>query len=434
MTTIRDNQGFVLTGASPKAAEHYLQALHSYHCYAGDALGAIEAAVQDSPRFVMAQVLKSYLYLLGTNHEAAAIGATTYLTAKDLPANSREQGHIAAIGRLIAGEVRKAGRVLEDVAVDYPQDSLALQTGQLCDFLLGDARMLRDRISRALPAWSRSQPDYHAVLGMFAFGLEETGHYARAEDAGREAVALEPRDNWAQHAVAHVLEMQDRRAEGIAWMTTEAAGWQAESFFAVHNWWHVALFHLGLGEISKVLSLYDGPIFGETSTMAFDMVDAAALLWRLELAGADVGDRWARLAAAYESEPRGLYAFDDAHAMMAYIGAGRDLAARDLIERQVAALSGPGDNAGFVSEVGLPVIQALYAFGQGDYRRTVDLLRDVRSSAHRFGGSNAQRDLIDQTLIEAARRDGQEGLLRALSVEREAARPQPHKSPKRLAA
>ncbi len=78
------------------------------------------------------------------------------------------------------------------------------------------------------------------------------------------------------------------------------------------------------------------------------------------------------------------------------------------------------------------MIEAIHAYGQGDYARTVELLRDVRSRAHRFGGSNAQRDLIDQTLIEAARRDGQKDLSWTLIAEREAAKPLAAKA--RLAA
>jgi tetratricopeptide (TPR) repeat protein len=432
--TSKDHQGFILTGASAAAADSYRQALHCYHCYAGDAIGALQAATDDSPGFVMAHVVKAYLHLLGTNAEAVAVGKAARAQAQSLPANDRERGHLAALDKITAGEFRAAARILEDLSIAYPQDTVALQAGQLCDFLLGDARMLRDRIARALPAWSPGMPDRHAVLGMLAFGLEETGHYDKAEAAGREAVALEPRDNWAQHAVAHVLEMQDRRAEGIAWMRREATGWQAESFFAVHNWWHTALFHLGLGEAREALALYDGPIFGETSTFAFDMVDAAALLWRFQLRGIDVGDRWARVADAYASEPRGLYAFDDAHAMMAFAGAGRDAEARRVLDVQAQALTGTGDNADFTAEVGLPVIRAIHAFGQGEYARSVELLRGVRNKASRFGGSNAQRDLLDQTLIEAARRDGQDALVRALMAEREMAKPSAAKAAARIAA
>lgn len=432
--TIRDHQGHVLTGAGADAAESYRRALHSYHCYAGDAIGAADAAIAACPAFTMAHLLKAYMHILGTNQEAAAVAAAAYAAARALPANDRERGHADAVGALLSGEMRRAARILEDVAIDHPRDVLALQVGQVLDFFLGEQRMLRDRIGRALPAWSRDIPDYHAVLGFLAFGLEETGDYARAEDAGREAVTLEPRDNWAQHAVAHVMEMQDRRKDGVAWMRSEATGWQAESFFAVHNWWHTALFHLGLGETDEALKLYDGPIYGEASTMALDMVDAAALLWRLHLKQVDVGDRWATLADAFASEPRGQYAFDDAHAMLAYVGAGREAAQRDLLDRQAAALTGPGDNAYFLSEVGLQVMRAILAFGREDYARSVELLRGVRNRAIRYGGSNAQRDLLDLTLIEAARRDGQDALHRALLAERVAAKPEPTRAPARLAA
>src|SRR3546814_4613852 len=98
--------------------------------------------------------------------------------------------------------------------------------------------MLRDRIARALPDWSPDMPGYHAVLGMHAFGLEETGLYAPAEEKARRAVDIEPRDGWAQHAAAHVMEMQGRQRDGIAWMRGNAEAWSKDSFFCVHNWWH----------------------------------------------------------------------------------------------------------------------------------------------------------------------------------------------------
>ncbi|MBL8554315.1 MAG: tetratricopeptide repeat protein [Phenylobacterium sp.] len=428
--SVKDQQGLEYSGASPAAVARYERAVAAYHCYCGQPFPDLKAALADSPQFVMAHVLIAYMTLVGSNEGLRAMGAGAYAALRDLPKNNREAGHAAAVGHLLAGEIRAAARALEDVAIACPCDILALQVGQTMDFLRGDARMLRDRIGRALPAWTPDMPGYHAILGLHAFGLEETALYDRAEAAGREAVALEPRNNWARHAVAHVLEMQDRRAEGVRFMRDDAAAWTDGSFFLVHNWWHTALFHLGLDEIGAVLDLYDGPIWGEPSDFAFDMADAAALLWRLKLRDVDVDDRWAALARGWEAHRLGHNAFEDAHAVMTFVAAGRDGDAEAAVDEIARIAAGVGDNAAATRDVGLPVAQAFLAYGRGQHRRAVDLLRDVRSIAHRFGGSHAQRDVLDLTLIDAARRLGDAALERALVAERKAALPVVHRRPR----
>jgi hypothetical protein len=154
------------------------------------------------------------------------------------------------------------------------------------------------------------------------------------------------------------------------------------------------------------------------------MVDASAILWRLHLGGVDAGGRWGPLADNWEAlAGSATYAFNDAHAMMAFVGADRPAAARRLLEAQRAAMEAPGDNAAFTREVGHPVTLAIHAFGDGDHAGAVRLLRPVRHIAHRFGGSHAQRDFIDLTLIEAALRAGNAPLAAALASERSHARP-----------
>lgn len=431
---VKDDHGLELTGASATAAGLYQNALEAFYCYAGDGFGAVQAAIEDSPRFVMAHILKAWMTLVGADVPTAAIGAQAFETARNLPANAREQGHLAALAALMAGGIGRTGRILEDVSIEHPHDIVALQVGQTMDFLRGDARMKRDRIGRALPAWTRGMPGWHAILGLHAFGLEETGHYERAEDAGREAISLQPRNNWAQHSVAHVMIMQGRHAEGVRWMREENAAWQPEATLGVHNWWHTALFHMGLGELDEVLKLYDGPIYGEPTAFGFNMADAAALLWRLELLGVDVGGRWAILADQFASEPAGQNAFVDTHAMMAYVGAGRMAEQATLVAAQEAAVERAGDNAEFVRDVGRYTIPAIQAFGAGDHARAIELLREVRNRAGRFGGSHAQRDILDLTLIAAARRAGESALERALLAEREAAMPLAREAIRALAA
>jgi hypothetical protein len=416
---MKDRMGYDVSGATGGSLSTLEQGLHELRCYIGDPVATAEKALAASPALVMGYVLKAYLHLLGTEPAGLSVARSAHEAAQPFPAKERERRHLEAIRLLIEGRWRAAGTALEDLSIDYPRDGLALQAGHSIDFFTGDSRMLRDRVARALPSWDAGMPGYHAVLGMHAFGLEETGDYARAESEGRLSVELERRDGWGQHAVAHVMEMQDRRRDGVAWMRGNPEAWSRESFFAVHNWWHLALFHLGLDEIDEVLALFDGPIYGKTSSVTLEMVDASALLWRLHLRGVDVGDRFQALADNWTSIATARnYAFNDMHAMMAFVGGNRSKSAGAILEGQRSAMDGAGDNAAFTREVGHPAALAIKAFGDGDYSETVRLLRPVRSYAHRFGGSHAQRDVIDLTIIEAAARSGQHRLADALRIER----------------
>lgn len=419
---LEDSAGHVVSGCVPAALEHLERARHELRCFIGDPVASVRAALEASPEMAMGHLLHAYLHLLGTEPGGIAVARESHRRALALPMTGRERGHLAAVGQLVRGRWADAGRTLEDLSIQHPLDALALQAGHQIDFFRGDARMLHDRIARALPHWGADTTGFHAVLGMMAFGLEETGRYARAEALGRRCVEIQPLDGWGQHAVAHVLEMQGRREEGIAWMRGNAAAWSVNSFFATHNWWHLALYHLDLGQIDDVLTLLDGPLCGTSSGVVLDMVDASSLLWRLQLRGIDVGERWQALADRWAPLATAAhYAFNDMHAMMAFAAAGRSASAEALLEAQDRATERDDDNAGFTREVGQAATRAIKAFADGRYEQAVELLRPVRHVAHRFGGSHAQRDVIDQTLIEAARRAGMTALFAALVHERASA-------------
>jgi hypothetical protein len=421
---IKDKYGNLLTGATCEGVAHYERALHELQCFVADPVASVDQALQTNPGFTMAHVLKGYLHLLGTEPLAISTAKVCQEAAAKLGGTEQERGHIAAVGHLVAGRWHAAGRTLEDVSIEHPHDILALQAGHQIDFFTGNARMLRDRIARAMPMWKTGMPSHHAMMGMYAFGLEEMADYTAAETHGRRAVEMEPRDTWAQHAVAHVMEMQGRHRDGITWMRANQDGWARDSFFAVHNWWHLALYHLDRGEIDAVLDLFDGSIYGKKSPVVLDMIDASALLWRLRLRGIDVGGRWEALADNWTPiATAGNYAFNDVHAMMAFVGAGRTAMVTAVMQAQAEAMAANGDNAMFTRDVGHPVAKAILAFGEGNYGETVTALRPVRGIASRFGGSHAQRDLLDLTMIEAALRSGDKALAMALAAERMAMKP-----------
>jgi hypothetical protein len=154
------------------------------------------------------------------------------------------------------------------------------------------------------------------------------------------------------------------------------------------------------------------------------MIDATALLWRLELRSASVGNRWQKLAACWEPfAEHSYYAFNDAHAVMAFVAAGRT----DVAHRAIAAMerkaAGSDTNAMMTRDVGLPLARGVAAFADGRYGDAIALLQPIRTIANRFGGSDAQRDVIHLTLVEAALRSRNSRLARALIAERTQLKP-----------
>ena len=160
------------------------------------------------------------------------------------------------------------------------------------------------------------------------------------------------------------------------------------------------------------------------SAVATETLDATALLWRMTLRGINCGGRWTELADTWEPMAgHAHYAFNDMHAMIAYVATGARASAKRLLAAVERAAEGDGTNARMEREVGLPILRAIEAFGRGKYAETVGLLMPVRYRAHAFGGSHAQRDILHRTLVEAALRARQFALANALATERTALKP-----------
>jgi tetratricopeptide (TPR) repeat protein len=423
--SLHDSRGCPVSTSSAVALQQYEQALELSAGYFLDPLATIQGAIDADPSFVMGHCLRAALMVMATDRSVLPLLAESIdaVDAVGRRANYRERAHAAAARAWLQGDFAGSIRRYGDILLEYPHDLLALQVAHVGDFFLGASSMLRDRLAQVLPSWDPTIPGYGYVLGMYAFGLEETALYSRAEDIGRRALEANPRDPWAVHAVTHVMEMQGRLREGIDWLTTREKDWAPNNGFAFHNWWHLALFHLDAGNTDEVLALYDGRIRAADSQVPLEMIDASALLWRLHLRGVHVGGRWQALAKCWEPlAEQAYYAFNDCHAVMAFVGAER----MDLAHRTIAAMeskaTGGDTNAMMTREVGLPLARALVSFVRKPVE-TIELLLPIRTIANRFGGSHAQRDLLHLTLVEAALRAGKASLARALIAERTQLKP-----------
>lgn len=432
---LADRWGVPVWGGNEQAVAGLDDAIECLVALAGDPAASAEEAVAIGPDLVLGQVYRAYLSLYATN-AAGVAGATKILDdlegAEDRT-GPREALHLQAARSWAAGNWTEAARALERALVLNPRDMLALKVAQDLYFFLGRRLDLRDVAARVLRAWSVGQPGWGYVQGIYAFGLEENADYRQAETRARTAIDENARDVWAVHALAHVFEMEGRQQDGVAFLTRTAPDWES-SYFAVHNWWHRALYHLELGEVGEVLALYDQNIRARRSAAWLEIVDAAALLWRLSLFGVDIAERASQLASDIEPlmDEAPVYAFNDWHAIMALGLDGRHQRNEKILtdNRRLTV----GTNRVAAEHAGFALLEGYASFAADRPERALDLMIDIRDTADAVGGSHAQRDVIDLTLIAAAARAHDRSLARALVDERAARKPTASAAAERLLA
>ena len=426
-----DARGNPCSSASSAARDAAELALWRMMSFYEPPLADLDTAMQADPGWALPHIMKAG-FLLSLTEPGLLSEADAHLSHAHALLNgatAREKAHLEAVQLVLEGRWHQACRIWDTLLVEHPRDALALQWAQLWDFYRGDAHGLRQRPARALPEWDEADPLFAYVLALYAFGLEESNLYPQAEDAGRRALAANPRVPWAVHAVAHVMEMQGRYEDGSAWLRQQQPHWAEDNGFACHLWWHKSLFRLEALDTEGALRLVDSHLAGSALQVTLNRVDAASVLWRLQLLGQDVAERCAALVQgwALPDDHAGDYAFNDVHVVLALLGAGELARAEGWLARCAERALLPTDagrsNHLMAREVGLPLMRGLLALARGDADGAVDLMAPVRGQAARFGGSHAQRDLIDQTLLAAAARGGRRSLGRALLNERTMAKP-----------
>jgi tetratricopeptide (TPR) repeat protein len=424
-----DAQGLAVTAASDAAAAAYDDVVQGYLKYRADAGVRLKALLALDPGMPMGQVLKGAFAMLAYNTAHVPRAKEAAATAGLLAGNERERAHAAALAHWAEGDLDGALGAWEGIMAAHPHDVLAFRLHHFVAFWLGRAGTMLRAVEDVAPRWSAAIPGYGSILACRCFAHEECGSYQVAEEAGRAAVALDPADLWATHGVAHILEMQGRRGEGIAWLKALEAHWDGGSNLLHHLWWHRAMFHVERGEHDEVLSLYDrgfrnmaSPLTQAMPDLYIDVQNAASMLFRLQRQGVDVGDRWVELADKAEARIGDcLSTFTLPHWMMALAATGRFQAAARMLEAMREAAAQPGTVGPILRDAAIPVCEAVVAHAQGDHARAVAAMRGAVGLMHRMGGSHAQQDVLEQLFLDAAMKAGAEEDARML-LERVAGR------------
>ena len=429
LSTFCDSRGLAVTASTPASVELLDSAVLAYLGMRKDTAVRTAALLDADPACILGHCLNGYLHMHACRGAEATLARQDLARAQRLTESSdptpRERLHIVALNAWSKGKLAAALDFWETILAGAPFDLLALRLAQFMTSYLGRSARIRDSIARVFPMWTPETSGYGFVLSCYAYGLEEAGDYEIAERFGRRAVEMNPRDLWGTHAVAHVMEMQGRTREGITWISSAQDEWIECGNFVNHLWWHCGLFQLAAEQYEEALALYDRRVWVEESDEYLDIANASALLWRLEQAGINVGDRWERLAqrAAHHLDEH-FFVFVDLHYMIAAV-AGLPAASTEKFLDSCTRFAGTAKctEAAVMQNVGLPLAKAIIAHRKGAFGDAVDLIFPVKDLIHGIGGSHAQRDLFEHLLLDAAVRAERLNVARSLLSQRIEKRP-----------
>ena len=312
--------------------------------------------------------------------------------------------HCQALLHWSSGHFSQAASTWERCLLLYPFDLLSIKFVSDTYFYQGNREMIRDSIARILPFWETSsdRPLKSYLYGMHAFGLAETNLVERAEKEARRGLQLNEHDGWATHALVHALEYTGRSSEGVEFLKKTNAHWKRCDIIQPHIEWHWALYELEQGHVEMAEEiLFDSFLKKDSPLIMLDFVDAASLIYRLQLAGPSSAKVYSstRLKNFLNEHLHDhVLLFNDLHIYF-ILDDDRAEFLRLLKETYESCDS---DNRSVYREVGRVIFAALDAFEAKNYSLVVDLLYPIRQQIVRIGGSNAQRDLFSLLLIHSA--------------------------------
>jgi len=408
----KDLHGLTLSTDSGTAVDAFDRATQSYLKYRTDAVRHLGAALKADPEFALGHVLRGYFAMLSYNKANLQSAAEALADARKHAkrTTTREAAHIEALARWVDGDLERMLDIWEAIFAEHPHDVIAFRLHHFNAFWLGRPATMQAEVERVFSHWSDELPGWGMILACRSFAHEEAGNYTLAEGSGRMAIDVDPGDLWAAHAIAHVLEMQGRRSEGIDWLKRLEPNWEGANSLKHHLFWHRAMFHMERREFDEVLSLYDhgfrdlrSALTQAMPDMYIDVQNAASMLFRLERQSVDIGDRWVELADKAEARTGDCQsAFTLPHWMMALAATARSEAAQRMVDGMRTFSRGNGPVERLVGKVALPLCEAVLANRQGRHGEALRLLRPIVGDMYLLGGSHAQQDVLEQLFLDSA--------------------------------
>ena len=398
---MRDELGLDYTTSQADSTALFNQILTRYLASDATIMASLEELLSKDAEMPMAIMLKAYLLKLAAEPRfRVPISDCVDSLAKRTDLNEREKLHREALTLWRDNQLEQAVQTFDKIIYFYPKDMLAVRVAHYLHFYGQGGKAMVTSLAKVLLNWQPNEPFYGYLKGMECFALEELGEYVEAESVGREALAINPADIWAAHAVTHILQMQGRFAEGVVFIDSVKANWINANNFVNHMHWHQALLYIELGQIDQALNIYDELLIAPIrDDFYLDVCNSASLLWRFMMLDIDVGDRWHHLL---DTSIRRVEDDELVFATLHYLMAPAVLGDQETIGRclnNIEAWSARTESQSLVCRnIGMTLAEVICQLNQGESEIAADKLASIQSKIRQIGGSHTQRDLFDQMI------------------------------------
>jgi tetratricopeptide (TPR) repeat protein len=392
--SLADRYGLALSTASAAAARHYQDGMDRLLSYGFGADQAFASAIAADEGFALAHA-GAALFALFQGDGASAKASVERARGLVGGATRREQQHVAALAAIASGESTRGLGLIEEHVKEFPRDALLVNQAGSTIGLGGraDREALRVGFVEALAPAYGDDWWYQSALG---FAYHEVGRYDEARRLSERSLAQYRGNANASHNIAHVCYETVDNEGGLAMLAGWLDDYDRRAPFHCHLAWHLALFELQCGRPERSLAIYERDI-APSSNPRLSMIDGSALLWRFGLYDYQKGPLpWRPLADLAARVTRPGFIFGDVHAALAYASVGDERALSALIAG-LEALHAKGHP--IAGTVALPLVRGVAAYAAGDFAGALALMESVDGEIHRVGGSHAQWELFEETMV-----------------------------------
>jgi tetratricopeptide (TPR) repeat protein len=389
-----DRYGLTVTTSSPTAFDRFQEGVDDLLAYGPGADERFAAALAADERLALAHVGQALLAAVQGDAAAARAAAARARETVD-GATRRERQHVEAVGAFIAGETARGLALVDEHVAEFPRDAMLVNQASSAIALAGRSDREEHRVAfleRLAPAYG----DDWWFQSALAFTYHEVDRFEESRRLSLASLDQYPRNASAAHNLAHIaFETLDIQA-GSAFLDGWMAGYDRRAHFHCHLAWHQAMFALHEGRYAQALALFEREILPASNPRS-TMTDGTALLWRVRLDGASPGALpWRTLADIAGRVSRPGYLFGECHAALAYAACGDEAALNRMMDG-LRALDAKGNP--IAGRVVLPLVQGTVAFAAGDFAGALAHFEPVEPEMHRIGGSHAQWELFEETMV-----------------------------------